>query len=76
MLCAIHEFALTRFGVQGLPRRALKHLLPHTVDLDIENSIFVLIHQLLQKLDCPMFPADFLAIIEKCALQRDVVFCA
>ena len=62
-----------RFGAQGLPRRALKHLLPHTVDLDIKNCIFALVHQMLGKLQCDAFPQDLASVIERCAVHRDVV---
>ena len=62
-----------RFGAQGLPRRALKHLLGHTIDLDIRNSVFVLVKQMLQKLERSAFPQDLISVIERCAVHRDVV---
>ena len=69
--CEPQQHTELRFAAQGLPRRALKHLLRHTVDLDIKNSVFVLVHQLLQKLECSMFPPDMMSVIERCALHRE-----
>ena len=35
--------AVLRFGVQRMSRRVLTHLVGHTIDLDIVNSVFVIV---------------------------------
>ena len=41
---------------QKLPRRVLKHLLPQTVDIDIENCMFTIVSQLLDRLGPVVHP--------------------
>jgi hypothetical protein len=61
-------------GAQGLPTRALVELLPHTVDLDMENCAFVIVDQLLDKLGLPeSCPQDIRETIRRCAWDREGV---
>ena len=62
----------TRLGSQSLSRRNLMVLLPHTVDLDIENCMFCIVHQLLEKLqpDPLLFTAEIKETLRRCALER------
>lgn len=61
-------------GAQKFPRRSQVHLLPHTIDVDIENSIFTVLHQLVAKLSLkPQMPQDLADVLRKCALEREVV---
>jgi len=60
-------------GAQGLPRRVLSALLPDTVDLDIVNAAFTIVHQVLCKLD--LLESDIfseeLAVLRSIASDRD-----
>ena len=52
-------------------RRLLHHLLPRAVDLDIENCMFVLISQMIEKLDVQNdFMREYLGPIQACADNR------
>ena len=58
-------------GAQCGSRRVQRILCPDTHDLDIENSIFCLLSQLLHKLDQnKCLRADVLEIIDRCARDR------
>ena len=49
-------------------------LLPHTHDLDIHNSVFALLSQLLQKLDVsPRLPDNLATALERCVSARDQI---
>ncbi len=56
-------------GAQSCPRRVLVQLLPHTIDLDIENAMFTILFQLVQKLQVDM-PTDLMETLKQCALHR------
>lgn len=61
-------------GAQKFPRRSQVHLLRHTIDLDIENSVFTVLHQFVEKLKLkPQMPEDVADVLRKCALERDVI---
>ena len=47
----------------------LKHLVPHTIDLDIENCMFTILHQLVKLMGIPI-PEDLLSTLVMCAEQR------
>lgn len=55
---------------QGCPRRILTHLIPDTVDLDIENAMFILLHQLVVRLKAAI-PASCVETLRRCAEERD-----
>jgi hypothetical protein len=57
---------------QSCPRRVLRHLLPKTIELDIENCMFSILQQLIKLLEVRM-PADLQETLDMCAEQRDVV---
>ncbi len=58
-------------GVQACPRRILAVTVPHTIDLDIENCMCTLLHQLVDKLK-PMIamPTNCMEALKKCATDR------
>ena len=61
-------------GAQKLSRRAQVMLLDQTHDLDIENCLFTLLPQLLEKLKLdPPMPPDALAAFAQCRSQRTKV---
>ena len=61
-------------GAQKFTRRAQQHLLHHTHDLDIHNSVFTVLTQLLDKLKpVPPLPEDLRATLDRCASCRDQV---
>ena len=61
-------------GAQSCSRRTLKHLLPHTVDLDIVNCQFTIIDRLLDRLETqPPMNEDWRDIIKRCAHDREVL---
>lgn len=61
-------------GAQKFTRRAQMPLLPHTHDLDIHNSVFTLLSQLLQKLDVsPRLPNNLATALERCVSARDQI---
>ncbi len=59
-------------SAQSCPRRVLRHLLPHTIDLDIENCMFTILHQLVKLMGIQL-PDDLQETLDMCALQRDDV---
>lgn len=59
-------------SAQSCPRRVLKHLVPHTIDLDIENCMFTILHQLV-KLMGIQIPEDLQDTLVMCAEQREEV---
>ena len=62
------------FGAQKLTRRAQAHMVANTHDLDICNSVFTLLAQLVQKLEVsPSMPAPLLEVLQGCALRRDEI---
>ena len=60
-------------SAQTAPRRVQHRTLrEHTVDLDIKNCCFVLLRQILNKLQpTPPLPSDLQGLLDSCALQRD-----
>ena len=63
-----------RIGAQRLPRLLQCLLCPDTHDLDIENSVFVVLHQLLRKLDVnDSIPSGVMETMEACAKHRSAV---
>ncbi len=61
-------------SAQGCSRRVLQVLCPHTVDLDIENCMFVLLDQLVQRLELhPPMPGSMRETLKRCAYDREVV---
>ena len=59
------------FAAQRMSRRVQAMVLGHTHDLDIENSLFTLICQLLQKLDLtPGMPQDAWDALLQCRTER------
>lgn len=70
-----HEFRSRRvaedIGAQKFPRRLLAVVAHHTLDLDIENCCFVLILQLLTKLELvTCMPEEYMQVIQRCAEDR------
>ena len=58
-------------GVQKFSQRAHMYLVPDTHDLDIENSLFTMVLQLIQKLDLePSPPEEIQSTLQKCAAER------
>ena len=57
---------------QGYSRRILTYLIPDTVDLDIENAMFVLSHQLVVRLKAAI-PASCVETLRRCTEERDQV---
>ena len=65
---------LQGFGAQSCSRKMLRFLCPATRDLDIENSVFTLLHQLLLKLGAKEeLPEYIWEPLEQCAEARDDV---
>eukprot|EP00435_Cladocopium_sp_Y103_P028911 s785_g7.t1 len=61
-------------GAQKFTRRAQQHLLPHTHDLDIHNSVFTVMSQVLDKLQVdPALPQDVRSALDRCVSDRDKV---
>lgn len=61
-------------GAQKFTRRAQQHLLAHTHDLDIHNSVFTVLSQLLDKLQVfPAMPQDLRSAFDRCVFDRDKV---
>lgn len=61
-------------GAQKFTRRAQQHLLAHTHDLDIHNSVFTVLCQLLDKLQVsPVLPKDIQSALDRCVSSRDQV---
>ena len=59
---------------QKFTRRDQQHLLSHTHDLDISNSVFTVIAQLLDKLKpVPPLPQDLRVAFDRCVSHRDQV---
>ena len=55
-----------------MPRRVLVHLCADTVDIDIENCMFTILHWIVSKVDIqPAMPPALMATLESCALHRD-----
>jgi len=65
---------VVNLGAQSFPRRALVHLASHTIDLDIENAMFVLVDQLLDMVapSTPM-PEELRDAVRQCARDRQRV---
>ena len=63
----------SRLGAQRCPRRVLVALVPHTVDLDISNCMFTIVHQLLNMQEPTDVPEDVRDVIRRCAEERDEV---
>ena len=60
-----------RDAPRSCSRRLLHHLLPRAVDLDIENCMFVLLSQMIEKLDVQNdFMLEYLGPIQACADNR------
>ncbi|CAE7796366.1 unnamed protein product [Symbiodinium sp. CCMP2592] len=58
-------------GAQKFSRRMLRVLCPQTVDFDIQNAVFVILQQLVQKLDVSSsMPQALLDILADCAAKR------
>lgn len=65
---------VTGVGAQSFTRRAQAHLLGDTVDLDIQNCLFTLMSQLLDKLIVePQMPNDVRSALDRCATDRPTV---
>ena len=61
-------------GAQKFPQRAQMFLYQRTHDLDIENSVFTLLAQLLPKLELsPCLPDDLSELLRRCAMDRAAV---
>ena len=61
-------------GAQKFTRRAQQHLLSHTHDLDIHNSVFTVVSQLLDKLQiAPALPQGIRSALDRCVSDRDKV---
>ena len=59
------------YGAQKLPRRSQVVLFQDTMDLDIENSVFTVLAQLLPKLNVkPQLPDTLLNVLNACAEKR------
>jgi hypothetical protein len=60
-----------RDQLRSCSRRLLYHLLPKAIDLDIENCMFVLLSQMIERLDLQHdFMREYLAPIQQCAENR------
>ncbi|CAE8607642.1 unnamed protein product [Polarella glacialis] len=61
-------------GAQSLSRRLQRVAFPHTMDLDQVNSVFVILDQLLDKLEIStVIPNDIRKVISDCAHRREQV---
>ncbi|CAE8584402.1 unnamed protein product [Polarella glacialis] len=61
-------------GAQSLSRRLQRVAFPHTMDLDQVNSVFVILDQLLDKLEIStVIPNDIRKVIQDCAHRREQV---
>ena len=61
-------------GVQACPRRLQRLLCPDTHDFDIQNAVFVILHQLIKKLQGSIDVPDFvLETIQRCAEHRNII---
>ena len=61
-------------GVQKFCRRAVVHLAAKSLDLDVENSVFTLMYQLIEKLTIRPPPPDYVKeTLRQCAKERDRV---
>ena len=59
-------------AAQRLPRRVLVHTCRHTTDLDIENCMFTLLHQVVKSVKVsPVIPLEVLDTLDQCANNRD-----
>ena len=61
-------------SAQGCSRRVLRVLLPHTIDLDVENCMFTLLHQIMMRLNLQCdIPERIHATMVALATRRDSV---
>ena len=61
-------------GVQACPRRLQRLLCPDTHDFDIQNAVFVILHQLIKKLQGSIDVPDFvLETIQRCAEHGNII---
>ena len=61
-------------GLQKFCRRAQVHLSSGTIDLDVENSVFSMMYQLIKKLSIRPPPPDSVCqTLRQCAEERDHV---
>lgn len=61
-------------GSQKFSRRAQLHLLSHTHDLGIQNPVFTVLTQLLDKLKpTPSLPRDLRVALDRCVSSRDEI---
>ena len=60
-----------RVGAQLCPRRVLMALVPQTIDLDIVNCMFTLVHQLLARHEFAELPDEVRDTIRRCAEERE-----
>lgn len=57
-------------GAQSCSRRLLRVMCPDTVDFDIQNSVFVILHQLVERLGADSIPAKLKALLRRCVAER------
>ena len=74
--CTLGDLLRTRrqsdcLSAQSCPRRVFKHLAPHTIDLDIENCMFTILHPLVKRMGIQI-TEDLQYTLVMCAEQRDV----
>ena len=63
-----------KIGAQRMPRVVQRLLCPNTHDLDIENSVFVILHQLLLRLnEDKSIPTMVMETMEACAKNRSAI---
>ena len=62
---------LVGMGSQKLSRAQLMVALPQTVDLDIENCGFTLLHQMVEKVNPRLMPTTDRGLLERCANDRE-----
>ena len=65
---------VNELGAQKFPQRAQMFLFQGTHDLDIENSVFTILAQLLPKLELsPSLPDELSELLSRCATERAAV---
>ena len=64
---------LSDMGSQRMTRAQLAVAVPHTVDLDIVNCSFTILHQLVEKMDPQQLSKKDRELLRRCALDRDAL---
>jgi hypothetical protein len=74
MPCTRGRRYVVGFGAQSLSRRLQRVAFSHTMDIDQVNSVFVILDQLLDKLEvATVMPSEVRKVIKDCAVTREHV---